>query len=116
MIRVENRWGVVEITNNFFAELVSHAASKCFGVSGMVVSGASQGLRHMAGAQLPDKGVLVRARDGALTVELHIEVAFGVNIAQVVRSLVSEVRYAVEQTTGFKVARVNVFVDAMKSE
>lgn len=116
MIRVENRLGTVTISNNFFAELVSHAASSCFGVSGMVVSGASQGLRQIAGALLPDKGVLVSAKDGELIVDLHIEVAYGVNIAAVVRSIVSEVRYAVENTTGFKVNRVNVFVDAMQSE
>jgi len=116
MIRMENRLGTVSISNNFFAELVNHVASECFGVSGMVASGASQGLRQMAGAQLPDKGVLVTVKDGALIVELHIEVAYGVNIAAVVRSLVSEVRYAVEDTTGFKVEKVNVFVDSMKSE
>lgn len=116
MIRVENRLGTVEISTNFFAELVSHAASSCFGVSGMVVSGASQGLRQMTGAELPDKGVQVSIKDGALVVDLHIEVAYGVNIAAVVRSIVSEVRYAVEDTTGFKVTCVNVFVDAMKCE
>ena len=116
MIRVENRLGTVEITSNFFAELVSNAASSCFGVSGMVASGASQGLRQMTGAELPDKGVQVSARDGALIVDLHIEVAYGVNIAAVVRSIVSEVRYAVEDITGFMVTRVNVFVDAMKCE
>ncbi len=116
MIRVENRLGTIEITGNFFAELVSHAASGCFGVSGMVVSGASQGLRQMTGAELPDKGVQISVRDGALIIDLHIEVAYGVNIAAVVRSIVSEVRYAVEDITGFKVTRVNVFVDAMKCE
>ena len=116
MIRVENRLGTVEISNNFFAELVSHAASGCFGVAGMVASGASQGFRQMAGAELTYKGVLVRAKDGALVVDLHIEVSYGVNISAVVRSIVSEVRYAVEDTTGFKVDCVNVFVDAMKSE
>ena len=51
-----------------------------------------------------------------LEVELHIEVAYGVNIAAVVRSLVSEVRYAVETVTGLRVDCVNVFVDAMKCE
>ena len=116
MIRIENRLGTVGISTNFFAQLVSHAAANCCGVAVMVVSGASQGLRSMAGGALPDKGVLVRAKDGRLEVELHIEVAYGVNIAAVVRSLVSEVRYAVETVTGLRVDCVNVFVDAMKCE
>ena len=116
MIRIENRLGSVEISNNFFAELVSYAASSCFGVSGMVASGATQGIRQFTGAQLPSKGVQVKVNDGALIVDLHIEVAYGVNITAVVRSIISEVRYAVEDITGFKVTRVNVFVDAMKCE
>ena len=116
MIRIENRLGKISISNNFFAELVNHAACGCFGVSGMVASGASQGFRQMTGAALSDKGVHVTVKDGALIVDLHIEVAYGVNIAVVVRSLVSEVRYAVEDITGFKVERVNVFVDSMKCE
>lgn len=116
MIRVENRLGWVEISSNYFAGLVSRAASRCFGVSGMVVSGASQELRHIAGVRLPDRGVLVRQKDGELIVDLHIEVVYGINISAIVQSIVSEVRYAVEQPTGLRVNRVNVYVDAMKHE
>ena len=39
-----------------------------------------------------------------------------VSHAAAVRSLVSEVRYAVETVTGLRVDCVNVFVDAMKCE
>ena len=116
MIRVENRLGTVSISNDYFTALVSKTASSCFGVSGMVASGASQEIRSIAGANLPDKGVIVKAQDGALLVELHIEVVFGLNISEVVKNIMSEVRYAVEQATGLKVSRVNVCVDAMRYE
>jgi len=116
MIRIQNPLGQVEISQNYFAELVGHAAQSCFGVVGMVASGASQGIRSMTGAALPDKGVLVRAEEGALVIDLHIEVAYGVNLNAVVRSIISEVRYAVEQSTELKVSRVNVYVDAMRHE
>lgn len=116
MIRVENRLGHIDISNDYFAGLVSHTASNCFGVSGMVASGASQGLRSIAGAALPDKGVQVRVENGALGIDLHIEVAYGLNISATVKSIVSEVRYAVEQSTGLRVCRVDVFVDSMKCE
>jgi uncharacterized alkaline shock family protein YloU len=114
MIRVENRLGKIEISHSYFAGLVSHVAAGCYGVSGMVASGASQGFRSMVGANLPDKGVLVRAQDGALIIDLHICVAYGLNISAIVRNIISEVRYAVEEATGLKVGKVNVFVDAMK--
>lgn len=116
MIRVENPLGRIELSQNYFAELVSHAAQSCFGVVGMVASGASQGLRNMTGVDVPHKGVFVRSVDGKLNIDLHIEVAYGVNINAIVRSIISEVRYTVEQATGLKVGRVEVFVDAMRNE
>ncbi len=116
MIRFLNPLGQVEISQNYFSGLVSHAAQSCFGVAGMVASGASQGLRSIAGRQVPDKGVLVRTENGALIVDLHIEAAYGVNLNALVRSIISEVRYAVEQATGLKVSRVNVYVDAMRHD
>jgi len=35
---------------------------------------------------------------------------------KVVKSIVNKVRYTVEEATGLKVRKVNVFVDAMKNE
>lgn len=113
MIRVENRLGTISISNHYFAELVGHAAGCCFGVKGLVAADPMQELRGMTGAAVTDRGVSVRAKDGQLLVDLHIEVAYGVNVSVVVKSIVSEVRFAVEQATGFTVHRVNVFVDAM---
>ena len=36
MIKLENHLGTIEISQEYFANLVGHAASECFGVSGMV--------------------------------------------------------------------------------
>lgn len=47
---------------------------------------------------------------------MHIAVVYGMNIAAIVRSIVNKVRYTVEQATNLEVAKVNVFVDAMKTE
>ena len=115
MIQIENRLGTVEISSYYFANLVGHAASSCFGVAGMVDTNATQTLRSIASkGDLPDKGVSVRYVSCALQIDLHIAVVYGINISAIVRSIVSEVRYAVEQSTGFKVDKINVFVDAMK--
>lgn len=115
MIQIETRLGTVEISSDYFANLVGHAASGCFGVAGMVETDTTQKLRSIASkGNLPDKGVSVRYVAGALQIDLHIAVVYGINISAIVRSIVSEVRYAVEQSTGFKVDKINVFVDAMK--
>ena len=115
MIKLENPLGAVEISQDYFANLVGHAASECFGVAGMVESTASQGLRYLMKKEDDhDKGVKVRYGSGGLVIDLHIAVTYGVNISAIVKSIVNKVRYTVEDATGFQVAKVNVFVDDMK--
>ena len=55
----------------------------------------------------------VKTTDGQLVVDIHIAVTYGININAIVQSIVQNVRYTVEECTGFKVARVNVYVDEM---
>ena len=45
--------------------------------------------------------------------DIHIAVTYGINISAIVQSIIHNVRYKVEDCTGFKVARVNVYVDEM---
>ncbi len=115
MIRIENPMGYIEISADYFANLVGSAASSCFGVAGMATSGTVQGLRSLiVSPDLPDKGVRIRNKDERLEIDLHIVVTYGVNIAAIVKSIINKVSYTVEETTGLIVSRVNVYVDEMK--
>ena len=116
MIKLENELGIIEISQEYFANLVGRAVSECFGVAGMVFSNPGQGLRQiLTRKEAADKGVRVRAVGGRLVVDLHIAVTYGVNISAIVNSIINKVRYTVEEVTGLEVAKVNVFVDSMKS-
>lgn len=118
MIRMENRFGTIEITHHCLAMLIGNAVSSCFGVAGMVSSNARQGLRKMLGKkqEFIDQGVQVHKENGELAVDLHIVVTYGVNITAIVQSIGNKVRYTVQEATGLQVERVNVHVDGMKSE
>lgn len=114
---MENQFGTIEISQEYFSNLVGKAASECFGVAGMVSSSPTQGVRTMlAGKDVIDKGVRVRTCGSGLVIDLHIAVVYGMNISAIVKSIVNKVRYTVEQATNFNVAKVNVFIDAMKNE
>lgn len=116
MVSIENQYGKIEISQEYFSNLVGKAASECFGVVGMVGT-AAQGLRSaIAGRQAQDTGVRVRTSGGGLVIDLHITVIYGMNISAIVKSIVNKVRYTVEQATNLDVSKVNVFVDAMKTE
>ena len=117
LISLENQYGTVEISQEYFSNLVGKAATECFGVAGMVSSPAQGVLSALRGGrdQL-DKGVRVRTSGDRLVVDLHIVVVYGMNIAAIVKSIVNKVRYTVEQATNLEVEKVNVFVDSMKTE
>ena len=116
MIKLENHLGTIEISEEYFANLVGHAASECFGVAGMVFSTAFQGIRSVISSdEVPDKGVKVKTINGRLVIDLHIIVTYGLNISAIVKSIVNKVQYVVEESTGLEVEKVNVFVDGMKN-
>lgn len=115
MIKLENHLGAIEISHEYFSNLVGRAASECFGVAGMVTVTPVDGLRSVISGKKDDKGVKVRSVGGSLIIDLHIAVTYGVNISAIVKSIVNKVRYTVEEATDLKVARVNVFVDDMKA-
>lgn len=117
MIQIENHLGTIEISQDYFAYLVGNAASSCYGVAGMVKSGAKQGIRSLISRRsYADDGVRVRSQGDKLIIDLHICVIVGVNISAIAKSIVNKVRYTVEQATGLEVKKVNVFVDGIKTE
>jgi uncharacterized alkaline shock family protein YloU len=62
------------------------------------------------------KGVAVRIdKDGGLSIDLHIKVTYGTNIAAAVNSITHKVTFTIEEATDMQVNAVNVYVDDMNS-
>ena len=117
MIRIENRYGTIEISQNYFRHIIGEAVSSCYGVVGMVRKGTRKGLREMLSRKaMIEDGIRVRAEGDRLVVDVHIEVVFGMNISASAKSIVNKVRYTVEEATGLTVKKVNVFVDGIQPE
>ena len=116
MINFYNTFGKVSMTGDYFAGLVSAAASSCYGVADMATSGASDTVKGMIfGSDFPDKGVRVTEDGGKLVIELHIKVTYGLNISAIVKSITHKVKYVVEDATGLQVIKINVSVDDIVS-
>ena len=118
MIRLENHMGLIDVSQDYFSEIIGDAVTNCFGVAGMSNSGAKQGLRAalQRKRQFLDQGVRVYRDGQGLLVDLHIVVTYGLNISAIVRSIYNKVCYTVEEATGLEVKKVNVFVDGMLKE
>lgn len=117
MIKFENPQGYIEITNNYFASLVGNTAQSCFGVTRMVnpnpYHSLKSAIKSKAELDNSNEGVFVKSINGALVIDLHIAVSYGVNISTITDSIMNKVRYTVETATGLKVSKVNVHIDAL---
>lgn len=114
MIKVRTDQGEITISSAVFTTITGAAATNCFGVKGMAYRSMTDGLVHLLRREAMSKGVKVTYNeDGTVSIELHIIVENGVNIATVCRSIMSEVKYVVTKNTGVEVREINVCVDSV---
>ena len=114
MICHNNENGNVCVSTSVYTDIAGTAASNCFGVKGMAARSVSDGVYHLLRKESMAKGVLVDFHeDGSISIDLHIIVNSGVNLNAVGASIISEVRYVVQNCTGTQVKAVNVFIDSM---
>ena len=114
MIRRENEFGSIAVSNSVYTKIAGNAATNCFGVKGMAIRSVSDGLVHLLRRESMAKGVLVKTNeDGTLSIDLHIMIDQGVNIPALGQSIVSEVRYMVSKQAETEVQDVNVIIDSM---
>ena len=121
MIRLQTEKGEVSISDAALSNITGAAATSCFGVKGMAYRSMTDGLVHLLRREAMSKGVRIIPHeegvtyneDGTVSIELHIVVEHGVNIAAVCRSIINQVRYMVSENTGASIRSIDVCVDSM---
>ena len=113
-MKLQNEKGEIRISSDVFTTITGLAATNCYGVKGMAMRSATDGLVHLLRRESMAKGVKVYYNDdNTVSIELHIIVNNGVNLMAVCRSIMSEVKYVVANATGVEVHNVDVYVDSM---
>ncbi|HSC51294.1 MAG TPA: Asp23/Gls24 family envelope stress response protein [Gaiellaceae bacterium] len=114
-LTVPSERGRITIAPEAVAQIVGRVAAECYGVVGMAVRGASrERLTQLLPKGRPARGIIVRNVDGAVALELHVVVAYGLNLAEVAATVRSQVTYEVERLTGLRVASVDVHIQDVK--
>lgn len=119
MVLIRSHLGEINISKQFFSQLIGGTLTDCFGVADTNACSPKQNFFE----SLPifkkngfiEKGVAVKSLKGKLRVDLHITVMYGVNIASVVKSIQHKITYVIEEETDIEVESVNVYVDGIKS-
>ena len=60
------------------------------------------------------RGITVSLENNKLNLDFHVIVAYGVSIMAVADNLVDNVKYKVEEFTGLKINKINIFVEGVR--
>lgn len=97
------------VTGRAVADIVRAATLGSYGVSAFAGGPVARLLGRLGLAQ---PGLTVRVDDG-IEIELDLEIALGVPVAEVARQVDSAVRYAVRAALGRDVGRIVIHVDGL---
>ena len=106
--------GKVNINPDVIAQYAGLEATSCFGIVGMGAVSMKDGFARILKSDRLAKGVFVSVKDGKITIDFHVIVAYGVSIQAVAQNLAENVSYQVEQFTGMEVEKINVFVEGVR--
>lgn len=114
MVKIVNNCGTISISSEVFTNIAGDAATRCFGVKGMVGKTKDSGLYQLLRRESMSKGVFVTYNeDSTVSIALHIAVDQGVNLSALGESIIGEVSYKVSAATGVGVKCVDIYIDAM---
>lgn len=113
--KLSTNMGNVYIDSNVIARCAGTAAVECFGVVGMAMVSMKDGIVKLVKREYITKGVNVEVfEDNTISIDFHVIVAYGVSISAVSENLISNVKYKVEDFTGLKVGKINIFVEGVR--
>jgi uncharacterized alkaline shock family protein YloU len=98
------------VTRRAVVDVVRSATIGSYGVTGF--AGGPVG-RLLSRFDVAQPGIDVRLA-GGLDIELDIEVALGVPVAEVARQVDSAIRYALDRSLGLEVRRLVIHVDGLR--
>ena len=106
--------GDVRISREVIAQYAGAEARACYGVIGMGAVSMKDGIVKVLKREKQTKGISVEVKNGKITIDFHIIVAYGVSIQAVADNLIENVTYQLENFTGMEVERINIFVEGVR--
>ena len=107
--------GIITIDPEVIAKYAGTVAVECFGIVGMAAVSMKDGLVKLLKKESLTHGIQVEiSEDNNLTINFHVIVSYGVSISTVSENLVQNVKYRVEEFTGMKVDKINIYVEGVR--
>ena len=107
--------GEVHIADEVVAIIAGLAATEVDGVASMTGNITNE-LVSRLGAKGLSKGVKVTVKDGCVTVDLNLNIRYGMNIVETSKAVQERVKSSIENMTGLQVSEVNVHIASVDME
>lgn len=112
---LENKLGKVLIDSEVIAQYAGSTAVECFGIVGMAAVSMKDGLVKLLKGDSLTRGINVVVDDeNKLEIDFHVIVAYGVSISTVADNLIENVKYKVQEFTGFEIKKINIYVEGVR--
>jgi uncharacterized alkaline shock family protein YloU len=98
--------GKIVISSQAIAHIVGETARECYGIVAMA------GRRWLP--DRPTRGIEIRREGDEVTIDLHVVVEYGLNLAEVASTVRNRVGYEVHRLTGLPVRAVEVHIDDVR--
>src|SRR5262249_13732140 len=98
--------GRITISSEAIARIVGETARECYGVVGMA------GRKWLP--ERPTQGIQISREGDAVSIDLHVVVEYGLNLAEVASTVRNRVAYEVNRLTGLPVNAVEVHIDDVR--
>ncbi len=103
--------GRITISHEAVAQIVGHTAAECYGVVGMA---SRRRVGRLLARDRLTQGIEVGGDASGVTIDLHVVVENGLNLAEVAATVRSRVAYDVERLTGLLIRSIEVHIEDVR--
>ena len=112
--KIESKYGDISISPKVIAKTAGLAACESFGVVGMASVNIASGIAKLLTGDDLTKGVLVEIVDNEIVIDLHIIVAYSVNVKACTENVIENVVYQVNKLTTLNIKTINIYVEGIR--
>ncbi len=106
--------GTVVIDEEVIKSYAGTVAVGCFGIVGMAAVNMKDGIVRLLKKDYLSHGIKVEIKDNEISIDFHVIIAYGVSIESISDTLISTVKYQVEEFTGLKIKNINIYVEGLR--
>ncbi|MBR4435039.1 MAG: Asp23/Gls24 family envelope stress response protein [Clostridia bacterium] len=107
--------GLITLDEDLIASIAGYAACENYGIVAMNSKTAGDALLQAIGGENIRRGVKITTLDDdRVDIDLYVTLLYGVSFPAVASNAMSNVKYRVEDQTGIKVRKVNIYVEGIR--